>query len=108
MLYLRSELNEYSFTYVRKIGRNIGVKSPTSMTKDKIIDCILAIQKGEMQPVFTKRGRPAKTISPVNEHFELQKKYSEKERQRLLKEKVSKYLEKLKKEIYAYIDRIGK
>ncbi len=46
---------------VREIGRRIGVKAPTTKKKEQIITEILAIQKGELDPIeISKRGAPVK------------------------------------------------
>ena len=48
-------------TIVRELGREIGVKSPTSKKKNQIIKELIAIQNGEIQPVEQrKRGAPPK------------------------------------------------
>lgn len=54
-------LDSQHLSILREIGRRIGVKAPASMKKDKLIDQILAIQKGDVQPVpVSKRGAPPK------------------------------------------------
>ena len=46
---------------IREIGRRIGVKAPTTKKKKQIITEIIAIQKGELEPVeLSKRGAPVK------------------------------------------------
>ena len=49
-----------NLTYLRKIGREKGVKNPCSLKKNELIKEIQAIERGEKPPFFTKRGRPLK------------------------------------------------
>ena len=57
-------------TTVREIGRQIGVKSPSSMKKDKVINLILDIQNGKVEPVPpNKRGAPPKIFVDVSKYY---------------------------------------
>ncbi len=57
-------------TTVREIGRQIGVKSPSSMKKDKVIALILDIQNGKVEPVPpNKRGAPPKIFVDVSKYY---------------------------------------
>ena len=57
-------------TTVREIGRQIGVKSPSSMKKDKVISLILDIQNGKIEPVpSNKRGAPPKIFVDVSKYY---------------------------------------
>ncbi|MBQ7237063.1 MAG: transcription termination factor Rho [Clostridia bacterium] len=48
-------------TVLRELGREIGVKAPTSKKKNQIITELIAIQNGEIEPVEqSKRGAPPK------------------------------------------------
>lgn len=61
---LREELNEYSIFALREIARNVGVKSPTSKKKEELIEGVIAIKEGRLQPVkISKQGRPPKNFS---------------------------------------------
>ncbi len=42
------------------MGRNFGVKAPTTLKKAQLINAICDIKDGKVQPVFTGRGRPIK------------------------------------------------
>ncbi len=58
----RKKLEEQSLAVLREVGREIGVKSPTSMSKHQLINDIIAIQSGELQPVEqSKVGAPTKS-----------------------------------------------
>lgn len=59
------DLTRSSVHKVREIARNIGVKSPTLLTKQKLIEQILKIHNHEIEPSFNKRrvGRPPKSLS---------------------------------------------
>ncbi len=57
-------------TTVREIGRQMGVKSPSSMKKMKVINLILDIQKGKVEPVPpNKRGAPPKIFVDVSKYY---------------------------------------
>ncbi len=55
---LEEELKRTPIHKLREIGRAYGVKSPTSLTKDKLISAILDIKNGKTQPYKSNRGRP--------------------------------------------------
>jgi hypothetical protein len=55
----RKELSKLSHYELRNLGRQIGVKSPSTIRKDEVIDNIIAIYKGKKKPHFTNLGRPA-------------------------------------------------
>ncbi len=59
------ELTRSSVHKIREIARNIGVKSPTLLTKQKLIEQILKISNREIEPSFNKRkvGRPPKSLN---------------------------------------------
>ena len=44
-------LNTLSISILREIGREMGVRSATSRKKESLIEDILAIQSGTLQPV---------------------------------------------------------
>ncbi len=44
----------------RRYARRIGVKRPTSYNKNVLIEKILEIEKGWVEPSFQKMGRPTK------------------------------------------------
>jgi hypothetical protein len=54
----REKLSLKSIHELRTLGREIGVKSPTSCNKDKLIDRIIAVDTGRVKPFFTQKGRP--------------------------------------------------
>ena len=59
----REELEEEHLTVIRELGRQAGVKSPSSMKKEEIIEEIILIQEGKKRPVFfqdKKKGAPTK------------------------------------------------
>lgn len=49
---------------LRKLGQKVGVKSPSSLNKDELVDSIYAIITGAKEPAMKKdnRGRPSKNI----------------------------------------------
>ncbi|MCQ2387365.1 MAG: transcription termination factor Rho [Clostridia bacterium] len=66
----KKELEEANLTIVREIGRVIGVKSPTSKPKDTIIEEIIQIQSGELEPVPPSNiGAPPKTRVDISKYL---------------------------------------
>ena len=57
MAYKREELSKCCLFTLRQIGREIGVKSPTSLTKNALIEQIIKVDNGEIKPYFSKVGR---------------------------------------------------
>lgn len=55
------KLNALTAVQLREVGRRYGVKSPSSKSKQELIDQILAIEKGELAPTVSRRGRPIKS-----------------------------------------------
>ena len=64
MNYSREELYNLSIYEVRKIGQLEGVRSPTSLKKDKLIDEIISITSGVKERYIptSKKGRPSKAF----------------------------------------------
>ena len=61
------ELNKQSIHSLRILGREIGVKSPTSLNKKDLISAIVKIRHGEMTPhVPVKKGRPTLASNLIN------------------------------------------
>lgn len=44
---------------LRQIAREIGVKAPTSLAKDDLIEAIIRIKEGIDKPSYSNKGRPA-------------------------------------------------
>ena len=61
---IEEKLQELSIFALRELARRTGVSSPTSKTKQKMIDDIIAIKNGVKKPHIpkTKQGRPPKTF----------------------------------------------
>lgn len=57
---LNKKVSEFSLQTLRKIARGVGVKSPTSMSKDELINAIISVSTGETEPYKndSKLGRP--------------------------------------------------
>ena len=67
------QLYEMDIHALRNIAREVGVKSPTTLTKKALIDEILQIENGNKQPCIpTKKGRPPKN-NGANQKFEIEK-----------------------------------
>lgn len=72
MQYTKEELNQLNIYSLRNFARETGVKSPTTLTKENLINSILEIQNGQKLPqARSKRGRPLK--SNLVENVSLQK-----------------------------------
>ena len=60
MKYTENELRAKTLTELRKIGGSVGVAKYSRKQADELIELILAIQNGEVEPAVMKRGRPRK------------------------------------------------
>ena len=67
MEYSLEQLQQINLHSLRVIARDIGVRAPTALTKNALIDEIIKIQSGKKKPhVPSKRGRPAgKNIAEI-------------------------------------------
>lgn len=63
------KLNNLRIHELRDMARKVGVKSPTSLKKDVLIEQVLLVLSGEAKPYvnITKQGRPAKTLDQIDE-----------------------------------------
>lgn len=59
MEYTKAELEKIQIHVLRDIGRQLGVKSPSSLKKSQLIEQIMAVDSGRVEPNFTKKGRPS-------------------------------------------------
>lgn len=57
MIYTKELLEVTPLQDLRNIGKEIGVKSPTSLRKDVLIQNILDVQENRIQPYFSNKGR---------------------------------------------------
>lgn len=82
MKYSKEQLYNLSIYEVRKIGQLEGVKSPTSLKKDELIDEIIAISSGikERYVPTSKKGRPSKAFKELDflRTFEVKKEDNKK------------------------------
>lgn len=68
----KKELSAMHLTTLREIGRALGVKMPTAIAKDKLIDMIIQLQHGELEPATpTGRGAPPKMKLNLSEYYEV-------------------------------------
>ena len=74
MDYTKDELEFFGIHGLRKLGREIGVKAPSSLKKVELIENILNVQKGVIPPHVTNKGRPTlqsqAEIKPQTEYTE--------------------------------------
>lgn len=59
MCYNKETLSKMRIYELRDLGREKGVRSPTSLKKQELVEKILEITCGEAEPYRTNRGRPA-------------------------------------------------
>ncbi len=75
--FTKEQLDEMNLYVLREIGREIGVKTPTSLKKDKLVNDIIAIQENKLVPVApTKIGAPPKKMD-LSEFYVKEKKSDE-------------------------------
>ncbi|MBQ0099818.1 MAG: hypothetical protein KBS91_04665, partial [Firmicutes bacterium] len=55
---MEKDLNKLGLMQLRVYAKSIGVKAPTSYTKNELIKKIKEIKDGIVSPYFTDRGRP--------------------------------------------------
>ena len=64
----KENLKEISVYSLRNLARQIGVKSPSTLNKDALIDEIIEIKSGRKEPYFSsKSGRPTKAIANLED-----------------------------------------
>lgn len=103
-MYTKEQLEGMHLHDLRAIGRNIGVKSPTSKTKTELINKILAVFKGEEKPYFTKVGRKVLTNEEIS-FMEREQKQIDNKKEKEFNLQLSKLLEKHKKELLAFYNK---
>lgn len=63
----KQELEAKSIFEMRALAKEVGVSAPTKINKAELIDLVLKITNGEMEPPFApRRGRPKKTAETVS------------------------------------------
>ena len=100
--------NEVHLTDLRRFAKKIGVKSPTKYKKDKLIEKILEIEKGLVEPCYSTKGRPAKVKKlvetsalkevPVNSCVDIDVVYHMIKRTKEFLIELQKEIEQIKKE----------
>ncbi len=72
MDYNIEHLNQINIHSLRNLARKIGVKAPSSLKKQELIDQILLIESGKNQPYRPiKQGRPLKPIVDINTFLDI-------------------------------------
>lgn len=67
----REELMKTHLSLVREIGRIIGVKAPSAQpSKEKLVDMILQVQNGEVEPVKRSKGAKPKIKVDISAFYE--------------------------------------
>ncbi len=76
--FTREELESMSLAVLRAIGRQIGVKAPASLKKERLIEDILAIQDGRLCPVPPSGvGAPPKSAIDLSKYYLIPIEYQE-------------------------------
>ena len=92
----KQTLNNKSIYELRIIGRELGVKKPTTLKKQALINAILDMQLGNDTPTFSNRGRP-----PITNKIEKENSLAIKNE---ILTKIDKILENAKKDISQILD----
>jgi hypothetical protein len=96
MKYTKEQLQAKNLYALRGIGREIGVRAPSSLTKGVLIENILRVQAGIDKPFFSKSGRPS-----LDGKFTTKKKKDKKQTE--LIEEIDKILQVAKEKIIELI-----
>ncbi len=66
-------LQELGIFEIRNIAREVGVYSPTTLKKQDLIEKIMQVINGEVEPYVkkTKQGRPPKNITTINDFIDV-------------------------------------
>ena len=93
MYYTKQDLERKNIYSLRVIGREIGVRAPSALKKQNLIENILSVQSGKIVPHFAKSGRPSMDIEQI-ERKEKKKQFVdlEKELYKILKETQEKII----------------
>jgi len=78
MQYTKEQLNEFNLYSLRELGRSLGVKAPSSLRKDQLIEQILGVLSGKIEPTFSMRGRPKLKKNLSTREITLLKEYLDK------------------------------
>ena len=84
----KNELSKKSLYELRILGRNLGVKSVSTLKKSDLIQNILDISNGNKQPIFNNRGRKPYLRNTTEPAIDTKKLYL-----------IERLLDKTKKEI---------
>lgn len=97
MNYQRENLIQLNIHTLRSIAREFGVKSPTTLNKDSLINEILLISQGKKQPhTPTKKGRPPKTNKLDAQNFSALSPHG---KEQLKKEFIASILKEVEKKL---------
>ncbi len=97
MKYTREYLKNLILQSVRDIARKIGVRAPTLYTKLELIELVLKVQNGEIEPYFSNRGRKIlkKDIASIDEFVKYKSKFYTDRTIALVIELIDKFKEEL-------------
>ena len=96
------EYKEMRIHELRDYARGVGVRKPTTYDKSTLIEKIYQVERGEVEPFFTKKGRGKRNLEGkklLNTEKEEKREGREKEFLLFVISKAKKFLEELEKEI---------
>ena len=73
----REKLNKFGIFQLREYARSIGVHLPTTYKKDDLIEKIMQVENGDIQPFVpkNKKGRPPKNLYDFNSNWNVGYQY---------------------------------
>ncbi len=79
--YTEKNLSQYGIFQLREIARNVGVHLPTTYKKEELIDKILQVVSGKVEPFVAKnkKGRPPKSFISFDSAWKKQEQQPESE-----------------------------
>lgn len=100
MNYEKTFLESLSLVSLRDVGKSIGVKAPTGLTKKELLQAILDVQEKKVEPHFSKRGRPPLKTVDKTEFVQVVKTIPDKKLlDNIFDSVLDEFLLKLKKEL---------
>ena len=67
----KKDLQNFSVFALREIGRELGVKSPSTLKKRDLIEAIINLENGLTKPYFSTKGRPLMKNKTITEEKEI-------------------------------------
>ena len=95
-MYKREDLEKISIYDLRYIGREVGLKSVTTLKKGELINQILLVENDKILPIKSRVGRPyIERVISISDNIQLENKDIEK--------KIEKLIDDFKKDLLSLI-----